>query len=86
MDDRRQPPFRMIQLRQQIAQPIQTEIDQPRMQAVQARDDAFDARGHAATGTSLTRSSEITRASVAFSSVRFTTMSTMPCSCRYSAR
>ena len=32
------------------------------------------------------RSSEIIRASVAFSSVRFTTMSTMPCSCRYSAR
>ena len=33
----------MIQFRQQVEQPIQAEIDQPRMQSMQSRDDALDA-------------------------------------------
>ena len=47
MDHRRQALLRMIQLCQQILQPLEAEIDQPRMQSVEARDDAFDAGGHA---------------------------------------
>src|SRR3954451_20746135 len=81
MNDRRQPALRMLQFCKQRAQTVQTEIDQPRMQPMQTRDNAPDARCHAAAAaTSLMRSSEMIRAKVAFSSVRFTTRSTIPCS------
>ena len=77
----------MIKLAQKQAQPVETEIDQARMQAVQPGDDAFNPRAHAAAcGSSLMRNSAISRASVARSSVRLTTMSTIPCSRKYSAR
>ena len=46
MHHRRQAALGMIELRQQLVQPIQAEIDQPRMQAVQPRDDAFDPTRH----------------------------------------
>src|SRR6185437_10350540 len=92
MDYRRQAPLGMTELGKQSLQPFKAKIDQPRVQAMQSLDDAFDAGAgcvshhRQAASRSLTRSRSITRASISLSSVRLTTMSRMPCSCRYSAR
>jgi hypothetical protein len=42
----RQPPLGMIELSQQITQPIKAKIHQPWIQTVQALDNAFDAAWH----------------------------------------
>jgi hypothetical protein len=48
MDHRRQAAFRMIQPIQQRAQPIQAEVDEPRMQPLEAGCNLFDTLAHAA--------------------------------------
>ena len=81
VDDRRQALLGMVEFGQQRAQPVEAEVDQPGMQACEAGDDLFDrASVTRPPGSSLPRSRPMIRASVAFISVRFTTMSMMPCS------
>src|SRR5271166_2287637 len=86
MDHRRQARVRMSQAGEQAAQTTEAEVDQPRMQSLEAGGDLVDRVRHAAAWVSFTQSRPMMRARVAFRSGRFTTMSMMPCSSRYSAR
>ena len=98
MNDRRQAPFRMAELCQQSLHPAQAQINKLGVERVQTLHNRFSAgqgnysAGAAASASSSLRSSrgcrsrEMTRAKVSRISPRFTTMSRMPCSSRYSAR
>ncbi len=48
VDHRRQALFRMSQAGQQVAQAVQAEVDQPRMQSLEAGGDLVDGVCHAA--------------------------------------
>ena len=84
VDDRRQGALGVAELLQQAQQPVEAEVDQPRVQIVQPIDDRLDPAlvRQAASGSSSgagARSRPMTRPSTSRMSPRLTTISTMPC-------
>ena len=95
MDDRRQMLVRTAECREQPLYPLERQIDEPDMERLQPlENDIAGQRPNSmpaapkdgGTGAPCRVRRSRSRASVALSSRRGTTMSTMPCSSRYSAR
>src|ERR1700757_3031223 len=90
MDHRRWLLLRIAERGKQTQHPVEAQIDEPRVERQQPGEDVVADQGYACftwamLGAGLISKRTI-RTSVSFSSLRGTTMSTMPCSRRYSER